>query len=171
MANLNKHVFVLERLAWEWRTAQCSQLLVAAVLDMGIILTVCILKKKLNTNCILRVVINGYLANTLFHFFRANWTYSFLEAMCNNSKKNRNSSLGFKTSIYVCLFLILTFSFPSPLCWNKYQDYCSALALQFLWSVVNGSKANLYAMSPKDRGRLESLAFRNLSFCLHHNTM
>lgn len=52
---------------------------------------------------------------------------------------------------------------------SKLVHYCLGLALKFLWSVMNGSKAHLYAMSPSDGEH--STAFRNLSFYLHHNNM
>lgn len=80
---------------------------------MDIILTVCILKKKLNINCILRVVINGYLANTLVHFFKANWMYSFLEAMCNNNKKIEIQALVSKL-VFMFVFNSYFLFSPSP---------------------------------------------------------
>lgn len=52
---------------------------------------------------------------------------------------------------------------------NNYHHYCLGLAPKCLWSVMNGSKAHLYAMSPSDGDHCP--AFRNLSFCLHHNNM
>lgn len=36
---------------------------------------------------------------------------------------------------------------------------------------MNGSEANLYAVSPSDGECLESVVFENLSFCLCHNNM